>query len=132
MRAETSETEEKEMKRKPTVGERLFTLNVGNAARNCPKVLTPVIVSKVGRKYFATQSDDGWKVEREFHIEDWREKTDYSPYAVIYESEKQYADEKQSNEICGRIGNAFQYGKNCRNLPLETLRKIEVLMEETK
>lgn len=115
-------------KRKPIIGEKLFTLNVGNAARRTPQVLTPVIVAKVGRKYFTTHAEGQFKVEREFHLENWREKTDYSPDAVIYESEQEYADEKESREICAAIGKAFEYGRNGKELPLETLRKISALL----
>ena len=118
------------MKTKPTLGQRLFTLNVGNRARNCPQVLTPVIVSKVGRKYFTTQTDDRWKQEREFHVEDWREKTIYARDYALYVSEQEYADEKEERMICEIIRRAFEHGRNHPKLSLETLRKIDALINE--
>ena len=45
------------MKTKPVVGQVLYSLNVGNAARNCGQVLTPVTVVSVGRKYFKVKKD---------------------------------------------------------------------------
>ena len=118
------------MKTKPTVGQRLFSLNVGNRARNCPQVLTPVIVSKVGRIYFTTQTDDQWKQEREFHVEDWKQKTIYTPDYVLYVSEQEYTDEKEARTICSQIGKSFEHGRNFQNLSLETLRKIDALINE--
>jgi hypothetical protein len=110
------------MKPTPTIGQTLYSLNVGNAARRVPQTLTPVIVTKVGRKYFTT--GEGWQATQ-YHIGDWREKTDFSPNSHLYASEQEYADEKESDELCRRIGKAFEYGRNAKALPLEALRRIE-------
>lgn len=47
----------------PQVGQTLYSLNIGNAARNCEQKLKPVIVRKVGRKYFECSTK--WLDERE-------------------------------------------------------------------
>ena len=113
--------------RKPKVGETLYLLNVGNAARWNPQVLIPVVVTKVGRKYFVT--GEGYQA-RQFHLSDWTENTQYSATARLYESEQDWADEKESARLCGDIGKSFEYGKNRRGLSLDVLRKIHGLLEE--
>lgn len=121
------------MKRKPILGERLFVLNVGNAARNTKQTLRPVIVSKVGRKYFAVESEDRWKTQWEFHIGDWREVTKYTPDAELYETEQQLSDERELLELARLIRNEFTHAWGTPKQSLETLRKIyELIKTETK
>ncbi len=57
--------------RKPTVGETLYSLNIGNATRGKVQKLTPVKVLKVGRKYFTTGVECGpeWKKELKEYLE---------------------------------------------------------------
>ena len=107
--------------RKPEVGETLFSLNIGNAARNSKQVLTPVVVAKVGRKYFTVGA--GLK-ETKYRLSDWRQVTDYSPDSCLYEFEQEFEDEALSRILAGAIGEAFKYGRNIRALPLESLRQI--------
>lgn len=118
------------MNRKPIVGERLFSLNVGNAARNAPQVLTPVIVATVGRKYFTTKPEGGNWSETTYHIDEWTQKTDYIADSCLYETEQQYADEKETSAICAEIGCAFIYGENHKNLTLSELRKISEILNK--
>lgn len=65
------------MKRKPIVGETLFSLNVGNDARHgVPQILTPMVVKSVGKKYFKlSRPESNWTVE--FYLEDWSQKTEF-------------------------------------------------------
>ena len=113
------------MKRKPIVGERLYTLNIGNNARHRAQVLTPVTVAKVGRKYFTVIRVGEWQLATEFYIEDWRERTGgYSANHALYETEQEWADEKEATALCRTIGNAFEYGRNVNRVSLETLRMI--------
>lgn len=115
------------MKRKPIVGETLFSLNIGNAARYRPQELTLVIVSKVGRKYFTVR--EGYKA-KEFHLSTWEEKTEYAPNHKLYESEQEWLDEAEIKQICEQIYRAFEYGKNKKQLPISALREIERLIQE--
>lgn len=121
------------MKQKPTVGEKLFTLNVGNAARHRPQVLTPVVVAKVGRKYFTVQTEEGaYRLETVFAIDDWREKTECTPNAHLYSSEREWADEKEEIETCNAIADAFRYGHNTRRVGLDGLRTILGIITPTE
>ncbi len=56
---------------KPAVGQVLYSLNVGNAARGRERVLTPVVVIKVGRKYFTCRPEgkDSW-ADVQYHLSD--------------------------------------------------------------
>lgn len=114
------------MKPIPKVGQRLFSLNVGNAARRVPQVLTPVIVTKVGRKYFTVKRDEQYAFGTEFWIEDWRQKTEYSNDHALYETEQEWLDEKETFSLLDDIRKAFDYGMG-RTIPLENLRKIAEL-----
>lgn len=112
------------MKPKVTVGMKLFSLNIGNAARHREQVLTPVVVTKVGRKYFTVKNEVGYGFESTYNINDWSEKTDYTADSKLYESEQERADEKEIRSLSGKISEAFKYGNNGKNLSLETLRMI--------
>lgn len=116
------------MKPKPTVGQTLYSLNIGNSARGTPQVLTPVIVTKVGRKYFTVGED--WQAV-EYHIENWRQKTDYSATSYLYESEKEYHDEKEAAQILDMLRDTFQYRMRAGNIPLEKLRAIRDILIQT-
>ena len=48
------------MKAKPKVGQKLFSLNINDAASNRPPVRPPLAVTKVGRKYFYCHSYLPW------------------------------------------------------------------------
>ena len=111
--------------RKPVVGETLWMLNVGNAARDVPQTLTPSKVTKVGKKYFTVGED--WR-ETQFHLEDWREKSEYSARYALYESEQAWKDEMESTRLCREIGEAFQYGRNAKGLSIPSLRAIHGIL----
>jgi hypothetical protein len=115
------------MKRKPVIGETLYSLNVGHAARgrHQPQVLTPVVVTEVGRKYFTVGEGYG---KDQFRLDDWRQKTEYSPTAVLYETPGEWEDELEAGQICVEIWKVFEYGRNSRKLPLDVLRKISGLV----
>ena len=120
------------MKRKPVIGETLFDLNVGNdARRGTPQVLTPVIVARVGRKYFAcARKDSAYGLETEYHIEDWRQRTDYCANHHLYESNQEWEDQKEEAELNDYIRNAFTHYNN-RVIPLEGLRSIKAILDST-
>ena len=113
---------------KPKVGQTLYSLNVGNAARNCEQKLTPVIVTSVGNKYFYT--GEGYR-KQAYLIEDWKEKTDrYGAMTMLYESEQAYRDDIEAVQICKAIGKAFEYGRNVNGLPLYQLRTIQSIINQ--
>lgn len=100
--------------RKPVVGEVLYSLNVGNAARGREKKLTPVEVLSVGKKYFTcNEVGSVYKhTETKYHIDTWREKTDYSVHSELYESEQHWSDEQERQALANKLKDAFNhYGK---------------------
>jgi len=119
------------MKPKPTLGQQVFSLNIGNNARRVPQVLSPATVSKVGRKYFFVKLDGPYPMEREYHIENWRERTEYSPWTKLYASEQEYADEKEMAVIWGQLRDVFStYTPSGVDLP--RLRKIIAIVREVR
>ena len=110
------------MKTNPVVGQKLFRLNIGKNARNRLKVLEPVTVVKVARKYFTVKTNCGFEIEH--LLDDWREKSEYSPDYMLYESEEDWINEKRSAEICKIICKAFEYGLNRNKLSVGTLENV--------
>lgn len=119
------------MKPKPKVGQTLYSLNVGNAASRCEQELTPVKVTKVGRKYFYCEPGQ-WTAADKFYIDTWEQDAGgYAATACLYENSREYEDEKEAVEICRKIGEYFEYGRNRGKLPLAKLRKImEIIWDE--
>jgi hypothetical protein len=116
------------MKRKPILGETLYSLNVGNAARRgVERKLTPMIVHSVGKKYFTLKHKD-WNIFVEFHISTWRQKTKFCEDHRLYETEQQWLDEKETSELCQKIADTFEYGGNKQNISLQDLRIINKIL----
>lgn len=115
--------------RKVTVGMQLFSLNTGNAARNKAQVLTPVIVTKVGRKFFYAKKD-GANFDTRYLISDWREDTDYSICSVLFESEQDYEDMKHCKDLSAKICDEFKYGSSRSDLDLPSLQSIHKIIED--
>lgn len=111
--------------KKPEVGQKLYSLNVGNACRNVEKKLTPVIVTRVGRKYFTCIPKGGskWK-ETQYHLNGWHEKSEYSADSILYGNPQEWEDEKESIRICRLIWKCFEYGRNPKNISLAAIRTI--------
>ena len=113
------------------VGQILYKLNIGNAARNRKQTLMPVEVIKIGRKYVTVSELD--KKDRSYlhdvaNIENGREKTEYSANFILYESEQEWEDKKESEVLLRKFRDIFgSYGKN--NISLDQLRKINVIIE---
>jgi uncharacterized protein (UPF0335 family) len=119
------------MKPKPTLGQEVFLLNIGNDARHVPQVLKPANVSKVGRKYFSVKMQGPYPMEREYHVEDWRERTEYSAGTRLYASENEYMAEKETAEICRELRHVFTM-YNATGLDLPRLRKIIAIVREAR
>ena len=109
----------------------MFSLNVGNNARRVPKVLKPATVSKVGRKYFSVKLDGPYPMDREYHVEDWRERMEYSAGTKLYASEQEYADEKETAVIWEQLRHVFSM-YNATGFDLPRLRKIIAIVREVK
>jgi hypothetical protein len=85
-------------------------------------------VVKVGRKYFSI------KIERisrpiEFHLENWSQKTDYSPDYRLYESEQSYKDKLKRDKYITAFHGVFNCGAYAqKNMTLENLEKAAELL----
>ena len=113
------------MKEKPEVGQTLYSLNIGNAARYCEQVLTPVTVTKVGRKYFTIGEG---RIATQYHLDTWHEKTEFSAGSRIYRSPQEWADEKEADSLAGRIHDVFRVRWRCPDVPLDKLRQIAQIL----
>lgn len=117
---------------KPFPGQILYSLNVGNAARGQPQVLTPVTVASVGRKYFTAQRTPGESMRgcRQYHLEDWREKTEYCVDSRLYASPQDWADEQEFEKIHARLRDQFGgYRWAQPTLSLAQLRAIAAIID---
>ena len=117
------------MKRKPIIGETLFDLNVGNAARRGhAQILTPVKVKAVGLKYFTCAPSEGrYQPETTYYLKDWKEKTECCRDHELYETAQEWEDEKEAAEIREQIRKEFSHYGRC-TVPLEKLRAIKSLL----
>jgi len=117
--------------RKPKVGQVLYSLNVGNAARGREQKLTPVVVKSVGRKYFVC-GEEGcpkWMCTT-YYLDTWTELSDYSPDSCLYESEKDYEDYKEINRLFNLIKRKYFDTFGPTSLSLEQLQKIEAILQD--
>ncbi len=115
------------MKRKPKVGETLYSLNVGNAAHHREQKLTEVEVLSVGRKYFTCRPKDSKWSATQFHIDTWRQKTEYSSDECLYETPQEWEDDKEHVALADKIGRLFKVYGRCE-LTLEQLRAIDKII----
>lgn len=113
----------------PAVGQTLYSLNVCNAARNCDQVLTPVIVAKVGRKYFTAEPQDHpWK-SANYHLGSWRQKTEYAADSELFADPKEWEDQKAAEQITKRIRDNFSH-YSIPSQTLDQLRRISAILDE--
>lgn len=113
---------------KPEVGQTLYSLNIGNAARYSKQKLTPVIVTKVGRKYFLCKQGDH-RFKTQYRLDNWYEKTDYTANSKLYLNPQHWEDEREATDICKLIYKTFEYGRNREGVSLGVLREIKRLIE---
>lgn len=114
---------------KPTIGQTVYSLNIGNDARRVEQKLTPYTVTSVGRKYFKAQRE-GSRLEIEVEIASGHEKSQFCHNHRFYETEQEWLDEKEKDELHKAIADRFSAYRG-RNVPLEALRRIKAILEET-
>ena len=120
---------------KPKVGQIMYRLNhrLNNSSKHSVQELVAVKVVKVGRKYFSVVKElFNWEKPVVFHLSNWQEKTDYSVYYELYESQLDWENYKESRVICEKLGNIFNYGSNTKNLTVRELRSLMVIVERGK
>jgi len=118
--------------KKPTVGQMLFSLNVGNAARNRDQVLTPVTVTKVGRKYFYAATHRGREIK--YELGTWVESTNYCANSILYLTKQAWLDVKEKNELTQKIKEYFGPYGGSHKLTLIKLQQIDeiILNDESR
>lgn len=115
------------MKRKPILGETLYARDGYRGYLG--DQLIPVVVTKVGRRYF-TCTGEGERCGTDYHLDTWRERTNYTPRFHLYESPQQREEEKERTETHGFITGVFRDGSRRKPLRLESLRRIKAIIEE--
>ena len=114
-------------KPEPKVGQILYSLNVGNAARRgVEQKLTPVVVMSVGRKYFTC--GEGFNA-KQYCLGSWQENTNFTATSCLYETEQEWADDKRRDELLSRLRNEFGTFGNSR-MSLGQLERITAILEE--
>lgn len=112
----------------PSVGDTVWLLNVGNAARYTEQKLHPETVVKVGRKYFTTaeagRAEHMWHT---FHLDSWWEKTEYSANWRVYASPGEYEMEKERTFLLEEFRRLFDRKPG---LDLDQLRRIKAITVE--
>lgn len=112
------------------VGQTVFALNIGNNARYREQSLSPVIVRSVGRKYFYCSPSDCPDGRTCYSLDTYLERGDqFTPTSKIYLTRDEWDWEKESAQICKRIGAAFEYGHNRPGLSIDNLRQIDALLK---
>jgi hypothetical protein len=105
----------------PVVGQTLFSLNVNNAARGCLQELTEMVVTTVGRKYFTCKAKTGWP-EFTYHIDGWRQKSDFSPVSVLYLNKLEYVQQAELDQMHATLAKHFQW--LAPRLPADVIKKM--------
>ena len=117
--------------KKPIVGQILFSLNIGNAARNREQNLTPMIVTRVGTKrFYCVPKEHQDFRETGFFLSDWsHDNRGYYQDHKLFETEQAWLDLKEAEEIVRFISNCFEYRRNVKGLSLASLRAIREIIE---
>ncbi len=97
-------------KKKPVVGQIVYSLNIGNAARRRPQELTEFIVKKVGRVYFTAGLKDRDWGNHQYYIDGWKEKYDSCANSELFETPEAYEAEKKRDLQAAKIRKTFQFG----------------------
>ncbi len=115
---------------KSNIGDTVFLVNCGANVRGTKNPPEYWIIKKVGRKYFTITSghdSTGWN-DKEFHIDDWREKTEFVSNWKLYRSEDEYNDRTETKKWEKRLTNIFYGFKNAR-ITLEQYRAIGEILD---
>lgn len=119
-------------KPKPYKGQIVYSLNVGDGARGRKSELVPVIVTKVGHKYFTTGKvniDGQYRSETSYHLDDWREVTNCGcAWTKLYLDKKEYEDERLTCDIRDRISRFSDHIRRGCLIPLDVLKQIDALI----
>ena len=111
------------------IGQTIYSLNIGNLERNVEQKLTPMIVNKIGRKYFHA-SPIGWNnMSTTFHIEDLKEKSDYMPEHKIYLNELEWEEDKLKQKLNTELKEYFNI-YSTSSLSIDAMQKILTIIKD--
>ena len=85
------------------------------------------VVKSVGRKYLTIEIGVSCKQDVKFHIETWRQKTEYSPDSFLFESKQEWEDGKKQGQYIDLFRFTFQHGR--RSFSLEKLEEAAKILE---
>ena len=113
-------------RRKPIKGETLFRKGEGYNSRI---EIHPVVVTKVGRKYFFVSNAEGrYRTESEHHIDTWVCRSDgYESVWALFESVQEHADGVERRQLAYELNHRFSFS----SLSLGKLRRIKAITEES-
>lgn len=117
---------------KPIVGQTLYSLNVGNAARHTEQKLTEVKVLKVGHTYFHCGiNPEQARSHTRYRLSDWiqDEGDDYSGYSEVYASRQEWEDKRETEVLTSDIKKTFDSWTGTK-LPLAALRQIATIISD--
>lgn len=116
------------MKKKTVeVGQTVYSLPIGNAARRGALVLTPRIVTKVGRKYFYYEQY-GHPIK--ISLEDFCDYAgEYTSNVRVYLSEQEWEDEKVAAKLLEEVQRKVSMYR-AKSLTITQLKGILVILEE--
>ena len=80
------------MKPIPILGQRLFMGYINDGARRWTDKITPVVVTRVGRKYFSVRPVAGGShgIEIDFCLDSWEQRNVFTPSSKLYASEGEW------------------------------------------
>lgn len=119
---------------KPVVGQEITVVESGNRLRyrqdRQPKIFDGT-VTKVGRKYFHVEVDTGYKSTREFCLETWVEKTNYTADYIAYPDRQEYMDTRERERLETLIRRTFD-GYAPKPFTLQQYQKVVEVLELQK
>ncbi len=113
----------------PKIGDRLFSLNIGNAARHSKQELTPVIVTNVGRIYFYACKEGFYRIVKKYRLDNWQQYSEYLAESKLYATEQEYQDELETNRLYKEIRSLFESKKG--TIALDDLKIILEILKPT-
>jgi hypothetical protein len=116
------------MKQKPKVGQTVCALHISERTGQGDRAPINMRVVRVGRRYFECETlSRAFRIE--FHLDTWRQKSDYSPDYRLYASREEWEAEKRQSELVEwfkRIFNTYASPK----YTLAALEAARAILEE--
>lgn len=123
------------MKRRPKVGEIVYSLNIGRAAIYQPEILTEMVVVKVGWKFFYCQLRSVPTAARyaapqyRYFLKTWWEAVpNDKATSFLYANPQEWEDAKEFTKTLGQIRQRL-CGRGHPLLPLSVLRQIKGIID---